>query len=207
MMRHVAAAEARHMLATHGLQAGRQAWVVEPTATALPLPTRGAGCRKSCRPRISGCCAAHCCRLPTTPLQQVGPAATLPLDRPPSPLHGPCTTGLLQGAVAETPLTAESHPPPPAPLMPPTLGLAGGAMRPGICRLLCELFLQELVPDTVLHDCLEQLLWDVSWAAATGCHLYSAAAAGSCLLRAGLRGAGGACCGCALGDGPGSGVG
>lgn len=44
---------------------------------------------------------------------------------------------------------------------PPRALPAGDGLRPGICRLLCELYLQEVVPETVLHDCLEQLLWDV----------------------------------------------
>ncbi|KAL4457800.1 hypothetical protein ABPG75_012665 [Micractinium tetrahymenae] len=38
---------------------------------------------------------------------------------------------------------------------------AGNGLRPGVCQLLCELYLQEVVPETVLHDCLEQLLWDI----------------------------------------------
>lgn len=37
-----------------------------------------------------------------------------------------------------------------------------GAKRQAVCSLLCELYLADAIPETVIFDCLEQLLWDVS---------------------------------------------
>jgi hypothetical protein len=34
--------------------------------------------------------------------------------------------------------------------------------RSAICNLLCELYLCDVIPETVVCDCLEQLLWNVS---------------------------------------------
>jgi hypothetical protein len=50
--------------------------------------------------------------------------------------------------------------PPPPP--PPRRAGPGNGTRLGICTLLCELYLADCIPETVIHDCLEQLLWDVS---------------------------------------------
>lgn len=33
--------------------------------------------------------------------------------------------------------------------------------RPAICALLCELYLSDAIPETVVHDCLCALLWNV----------------------------------------------
>lgn len=50
-----------------------------------------------------------------------------------------------------------SHAAPPCPA-----AAADGAKRQAVCSLLCELFLADAIPETVIFDCLEQLLWDVS---------------------------------------------
>ncbi len=39
---------------------------------------------------------------------------------------------------------------------------ADEATRPAICALLCQMYLSDGIPETVVHDCLEQLLWNVS---------------------------------------------
>jgi hypothetical protein len=38
---------------------------------------------------------------------------------------------------------------------------AGNGARPSVRALLCKLLAEDIIPDTVLHVCLEQLLWNV----------------------------------------------
>lgn len=57
-------------------------------------------------------------------------------------------------------------------LMPPVpcpAAAGDGAKRQAVCSLLCELFLADAIPETVIFDCLEQLLWDVSVCLLGGC--------------------------------------